>query len=210
MNRRSQNRRDTQAAIFDAAVRLFDDQGYEHTSVEEVCDAAGVGRATFFRHFETKSGVLREFDRRVTDVARQRVLDLPVADFEGRLEAVRDVVFEAWITASPGLRQLGAEAPAMPRPAERIFPEFLALVIEIVRDARAAGHLRSDLPPVLMAHFVVMHLTGAVSWWIAYPDDGLRALLDGSLEQCLRGILPADGATPAGTGTGRQAAVGRS
>jgi AcrR family transcriptional regulator len=205
MNRRSQNRRDTQAAIFDAAVRLFDDQGYEHTSVEEVCDAAGVGRATFFRHFETKSGVLREFDRRVTDVARQRVLDLLVADFEGRLEAVRDVVFGAWITASPGLRQLGAEAPAMPRPAERIFPEFLALVIEIVRDARAAGQLRSDLPPLLMAHFVVMHLTGAVSWWIAYPDDDLRALLDGSLEQCLRGILPAGGvaATAAGAMTVR-------
>jgi AcrR family transcriptional regulator len=210
MDRRSQNRRATQASIFDAAVRLFDAQGYEGTSVEEVCEAAGVGRATFFRHFETKSGLLREFNRRVTDLARQRVQELASADFEGRLEAVRDVVHEAWITAGPGLRQLGAEAPAMPKPAERIFPEFLALVIEIVRDARAAGHLRPDLPPLLMAYFVVMHLTGAVSWWIEYPDDDLRALLDGSLEQCLRGILPVEGVTAAtAAGAGRSAVVGR-
>lgn len=200
MNRRSQNRREMRATIFDAAVRLFDEHGYEDTPVEEICDAAGVGRATFFRHFETKAGLLREFNRRVTEQARQRVQALGDAGFEGRLEAVRDVVHDAWITAGPGLRQLGAEAPTMPNSAERFLPEFLALVTEIVRDARAAGDLRSEVPPLLLAYFVVMHLTGAVSWWIAYPDDDLRALLDASLEQCLRGIVPA-GRT-AGVGAG--------
>lgn len=197
MNRRSQNRREMRATIFDAAVALFDEHGYENTPVEEICEAAGVSRATFFRHFETKSGLLREFNRRVTAQARQRVQELPTDRFEGRLEAVRDVVHEAWISASPGLRQLGAEAPTMANPAQRFLPEFWALVTDIVRDARAAGELRSEVPPVLLAYFVVMHLTGAVSWWIEFPDDDLRSLLDGSLEQCLRGIVPAGHTAPA-------------
>lgn len=41
-----------------AAFELFASQGFEHTTVEQIAEYAGVGRTTFFRHFPTKESVV--------------------------------------------------------------------------------------------------------------------------------------------------------
>ncbi|NUP75853.1 MAG: TetR family transcriptional regulator, partial [Sinomonas sp.] len=41
-----------------AAVRLYAEQGYEATSVEQIAAAAGVSRSTFFRQFRSKEDVV--------------------------------------------------------------------------------------------------------------------------------------------------------
>lgn len=44
----------TRAAIQDHALRLFIEQGYGETTVEQIADAAEVSQSTFFRYFPTK------------------------------------------------------------------------------------------------------------------------------------------------------------
>src|SRR3954470_833181 len=51
-------RRQLRRALSSAAVDLFVANGYEATTVDEIAAAAGVGRRTFFRYFETKDDVL--------------------------------------------------------------------------------------------------------------------------------------------------------
>ncbi|WP_410638464.1 TetR family transcriptional regulator [Amycolatopsis sp. lyj-346] len=51
-------RRRLRRALAAAAVELFAANGYEATTVDEIAAAAGVGRRTFFRYFETKDDVL--------------------------------------------------------------------------------------------------------------------------------------------------------
>jgi AcrR family transcriptional regulator len=51
-------RRRLRRALASAAVDLFAANGYEATTVDEIAAAAGVGRRTFFRYFETKDDVL--------------------------------------------------------------------------------------------------------------------------------------------------------
>lgn len=41
-----------------AAFELFDERGYEHTTVEDITARAGVGRTTFFRHYRSKEEVI--------------------------------------------------------------------------------------------------------------------------------------------------------
>ena len=50
--RREQKRLDTRAALNEAAVELFASQGYEHTTVDDLCRDANVSLRTFFRYFE--------------------------------------------------------------------------------------------------------------------------------------------------------------
>ncbi|MGA2537106.1 MAG: TetR family transcriptional regulator [Terracidiphilus sp.] len=45
-------------AIFDAAIELFAAKGFDETTVEEVAQAAGVSRASFFRYFSSKDDLL--------------------------------------------------------------------------------------------------------------------------------------------------------
>jgi AcrR family transcriptional regulator len=52
----------TRAAIRQHALRLFTDQGYDSTTVEQIAEAAEVSPATFFRYFPTKEDVVLRDD----------------------------------------------------------------------------------------------------------------------------------------------------
>jgi hypothetical protein len=41
-----------------AAFALFDERGYEQTTVEDITERAGLGRTTFFRYYRSKDDVI--------------------------------------------------------------------------------------------------------------------------------------------------------
>jgi AcrR family transcriptional regulator len=45
-------------ALWHAALELFDAQGYNRTTVEEIAEKAGVSRRTFFRYFSSKDEIV--------------------------------------------------------------------------------------------------------------------------------------------------------
>ncbi|WIY06586.1 TetR/AcrR family transcriptional regulator [Amycolatopsis mongoliensis] len=57
-SRRDRKKRETRQRIVSAAIRLFDEQGYEETTVDQVAKAADVDPKTFFNYFRTKADVL--------------------------------------------------------------------------------------------------------------------------------------------------------
>jgi AcrR family transcriptional regulator len=46
------------ARLTTAALALFDERGYEHSTVDDIAERAGVGRTTFFRAFASKDDVI--------------------------------------------------------------------------------------------------------------------------------------------------------
>jgi AcrR family transcriptional regulator len=108
----------TMSAIQEAALRLFAEQGYERTTVEQIAAAAEISPATFFRYFPSKEAVVRsdEFDDLLTRGLAERPADegvypavraamhavLPLMEEEES----RDTLLERYrlIMGSPGLR----------------------------------------------------------------------------------------------------------
>jgi AcrR family transcriptional regulator len=60
LNLRSRKQQFVRNAIFDAAIELFAAKGFDETTVEEVAQAAGVSRASFFRYFSSKDDLLAQ------------------------------------------------------------------------------------------------------------------------------------------------------
>ena len=88
---RERKRTRTRLMIQTEALRLFTENGYAQTTVEEIADAAAISPRTFFRYFPTKEDVViwDEYDPLVPDLLESRPDDEPLA------ETFRAVIREA-------------------------------------------------------------------------------------------------------------------
>lgn len=76
---RERTRRAVHAEITDTALRLFAEQGFEATTVDQIAAAAGISRRSFFHYFGSKEDVvlgdLEALGRRVRDALEARPAD---------------------------------------------------------------------------------------------------------------------------------------
>lgn len=81
----------TRAAIQEHALRLFREQGYDATTVEQIAEAAEVSPSTFFRYFPTKEDVVAydALDPMVMTAWRAQPLDVgPIRAFRNAMVQV--------------------------------------------------------------------------------------------------------------------------
>ena len=136
----------TRASIREHALRLFRDQGYDATTVEQIAAAAEVSPSTFFRYFPTKEDVvLRDNldDRMFEAFERQPPSMTPIA-------ALRAAMREGIAPHTPAeweeFREALALGMAVPEVRARMMDE-LTRTIEAAVDALAkrTGRPRDDL-----------------------------------------------------------------
>jgi AcrR family transcriptional regulator len=70
---------DSRSRLVEAALELFGEQGFEHTTVAQIATRAGLTERTFFRHFSDKREVLFWGAGALEDVLVQAVADAPAA-----------------------------------------------------------------------------------------------------------------------------------
>jgi AcrR family transcriptional regulator len=152
---RERKKAKTRAAIQRHALRLFHEQGYDATTVEQIAEAAEVSPSTFFRYFPTKEDVVLQDDLDPVLVAAfhaQPAELSPIQALRGALRAVfADLSEEEWIVA----RQRHALTNAVPELRARQLDEFyrtVQLLAEAV--AERVGRRADD--------FAVRTLAGAV------------------------------------------------
>src|ERR1700744_4625549 len=75
--------------LAEAAFALFDERGYEQTTVDDITERAGLGRTTFFRHYRSKEDVVFPDHDRLLEQVSER---LPTSSHSTALVAVSDAV----------------------------------------------------------------------------------------------------------------------
>lgn len=60
VTRRERRKLEVRGRMVDAAADLFEEQGYQATTVAEICERADVATKTFFNYFPTKQHLIRE------------------------------------------------------------------------------------------------------------------------------------------------------
>jgi TetR/AcrR family transcriptional regulator, regulator of mycofactocin system len=132
---RERNRRRTRRDIAHVALRLFDERGFESTTIDEVAEAAGVSRSTFFRYFPVKELVL--FPTHDEDLAAYRAT---LADADTTVP-VRQALLQAALDASTVTIDSYRRDPEMYRKRYALIdatPSLQATSLRLDRDWEAA------------------------------------------------------------------------
>ncbi|GGR40316.1 TetR/AcrR family transcriptional regulator [Streptomyces netropsis] len=158
-----------------AATRLFADQGYDRTSVQEIVEAAGVTKGALYHYFGSKDDLLHEVYARVLRLQQERLDAL--AGSEAPVERrLRDAAADVVVTTIENLddtkiffrsmHHLAPEKDKQVRAERRRYHErFRALVEEGQRTGVFSAATPADL--VVDYHFGSVHHLG--SW---YRPDG--------------------------------------
>ncbi|GAA0540468.1 TetR/AcrR family transcriptional regulator [Paractinoplanes ferrugineus] len=77
MGLRDRKKELTRASLTSAALRLADERGLDHVTVEEISAAADVSSRTFFNYFATKDDAILGEPAMAPEVFRERLLALP-------------------------------------------------------------------------------------------------------------------------------------
>src|SRR6201747_3109732 len=81
-SRAGRPRGSTRERILDVALELFNEQGYDKTSLREISERLGVTKAALYYHFERKEDILLELHLRLHALGRQVVDRLGGLDAE--------------------------------------------------------------------------------------------------------------------------------
>jgi AcrR family transcriptional regulator len=123
---REQQRQFTRQRLFDAACRLFFEQGYSAATIDEITAAAGASRATFYLHFRSKLEIARELHETIAfelDLLWSRLGALPTATWVERVfdcYAARQLELTVVAEASAVEPELAAERRAALEAAGRV------------------------------------------------------------------------------------------
>ncbi len=152
---RERKKAKTRAAIQRHALRLFQKQGYDETTVEQIAEAAEVSPSTFFRYFPTKEDVVLwdGYDPLMVDALREQPAEL------SPIQAMREAIRSVWqqMSSEDLTEQLQRSTLVMsvPELRGRVLEGFVS-TIQLVGDALAERTGREPDDPA------IRNLTGAV------------------------------------------------
>jgi AcrR family transcriptional regulator len=182
---------DTAEKILAAATELFAERGYAATTTRAIADRAGVNEVTIFRHFESKLGVLRALGQRWNARSAARsVAALPSPeDTRGTLLSIARNEIESSVQNGGVSLRLAFDAATVPELAELLGSEGpgqnLEALAGYLADRQAAGDLRRDVPPEVLAEAFATLSSSYVMYRMVMglfdkPED---ALADTTVEQ---------------------------
>ena len=193
MDRRQRRAAETRLRLFRCALRLFAQRGFPNVTVEDITQAADVGKGTFFNYFESKDhvlGVMAEIqlgkiheaavhaergDQAIHSVLHS--LFLRAAEEPGRSPDLARALISCFL-ASEGVRNI----------IERNMREGRRTIAKIV----AAGQKRGEIDPRLkkekVAIQVLQAFMGTVLFWSLHEEPALAVWIEDSFQHFWRSV----------------------
>jgi AcrR family transcriptional regulator len=189
-SRRARKKERTRREIYQAAMGLFGARGFDRVTIEQICDAADVARATFFLHFPSKSALLFEFSRGLAAELRERLKE-PRESAAQEFRSMVELVSQRWHEQGGVMRAMLREffvTPESLAAARAEGGELRAAIEDIVERGQARGEFRRGLEPRLAAA-VFLSTSCAILPGHVLDRSGAAKTREGLVDVVLGGLL---------------------
>jgi AcrR family transcriptional regulator len=191
--RRERKRLETRERIFRAAMKLFAERGFFSTTVEDITEAADVGKGTFFNYFPSKEAVfavLHEIQLGKMDEARTAAQSgkLPIEKllYQFMLRIVEEPARSQMLARSLLATVFSSE------PVREMLVETMGrargILADVLRLGQERGEVRRDLNPQDMAWTFQQSVLGTVLLWSVHPPSNLHKRLETTFEIFWAGV----------------------
>lgn len=193
-SRRERKKQRNRARILDAARELFQTQGYDATTVDEIAAVADFSRGTVFNYFPTKGHLLYEIAADEMEALTHRVED-GMDDVASAVEKIRRVMRLFVTDTVPFLqitRRVLLETLMHPTdvPSPVVYLEHI--LAGLVEEAQAQGEVRAELNPANVARAVVGVYLAAFFRWISEGPSPAPADCPSQFSSAEDGPMPND------------------
>jgi AcrR family transcriptional regulator len=177
--RRERHRTETRERLYRAALALFAERGFLETTVEDITEAADVGKGTFFNYFPTKEHILAEFGGQRT-AALERALQKARATEGPVLHVFRELVGDAVGQADKSaalIRAIFAAHASCDSVREELVKRIhlgRRILAQIFLLAQERGEIRRDIPAMDLARTTQRIFMGVTMSWAIKPESTLR------------------------------------
>ena len=195
LDRRSRRSAELRERLFRAALDLFGKKGFAETTVEDITNAADVGKGTFFNYFPSKDHILLAFGemqlaklQSAVEEARRSAEPMPqflrslgerMTQEPTRNPAIVRALLLGYLSSSP-VREAVLDLQ------ERV----LALHCEMIQVGQKRGEIRDDLPAMEIAQVFRQTIFGTLLIWSLYGDGSLLARMEAAFEVLWKGLTP--------------------
>jgi AcrR family transcriptional regulator len=182
---------DAQGRLMGAAIELFDEQGYEATTVAEIAERAGLTKRTFFRYFSDKREVLFSGSQELQRLWLEGLATAPAeASPLAVVTAGLDPVAEMFTERHPFARIRAQVIEANPELQERELIKLQRLAAAIKGALMERGVSMNAAILAAQSGVTIFHV--AFAHWVQQNDPtALRRLIDESLQE-LRSVTATD------------------
>lgn len=168
----------TKAALRDAMLSLMAPKGWDELSIQEICNAANVGRSTFYVHYQSKDDLLAES---LNDLRDQLALHATAADGPG-------LQFLPGLLAHMAEQRAVFKAAIGRRSGHGVVRRFKEMVFQLVEiELKRQRHPAAKSPWV--ARFVAGGIVDAMAWWVDAPKPPTIKALERELDQLAKAAL---------------------
>ena len=193
MGRRQRRAAETRLRLFRCALQLFAERGFPNVTVEDITEAADVGKGTFFNYFASKDHVLGV----MAEIQLGKIREAVTLTASGT-ESIRSVLHRLFlrVTEEPGrspdlARTLISSFLAnegFRRLLDRKMSEGRKMIARVV----AAGQKRGEIDPGLKKEKVAIQLQqalmGTLLLWSLHSQAALQSWIEESFQHFWRAV----------------------
>jgi AcrR family transcriptional regulator len=187
----SRKRTQTRNHIATVSFELFERQGYEAVTMEQIAVDAGLARATLYNHFPVKEAVLVHclHERLARDLQSLMPEILSRPTFASRLATLLEPSMHWWELhrqyAAPYIRYRFQQV--RDERVERASSDMIMVYVQLIADAQSAGELRVDQSAARLAQYLHFLYLCALMSWLGDPEVSLDDELTRAMEFFVEG-----------------------
>jgi AcrR family transcriptional regulator len=157
--RRERKKQATRDAIFKTAQKLFNQKGFEKTSVEDITERVDIAQSTFFNYFPRKEDILVEIFKRELPFLKEKCQDILASDVSITKKihnifatAARIAVKNESISRSMLIKNFSSFSNKKYNGV--FFEGFRSALSRILEKGQEEGDIRKDVPAIKLARML--------------------------------------------------------